>query len=478
VRLKTLRSLFHRSGITALLLLASSFLASAESLAQSRHVVFLIHGIGASAKQFKTTETVLKDVMPSLDPAFSYEFVRFEYETGDDQRTTLDFAKDLGTAMAAHFSRSTPIVLGDKISLVMHSQGGVVGLLWLWNAFGATPEFHPELAPHVDGFITLGTPFWGAKIATFSHMLKDWATRFHLPFPFALGAKELREMSFGSETIFAIRLAASRPEFQEALLRIRHQIRPLSIGGIVGKLRPLAPFALGATEYEDDTAVPLPSSRFDFIFATANQPYIDGETLRFEEFQETGLANLQVVNAVHLSLTPELRHFPGIAQLPKRCARDTNCDHPTFSHIVNHLAGAPEQRDERLLKKLTGFIVDLSIRIPPDSKLKPSDVKIRFSDENYAWNPFKKSLVKVGHPLELYSRGRSKAENNPEYLRFFFTGSSYKSYIQPMIRAEGPEFLDRKLTFRVSAPGFKSRVIEAKVRATYTTFIELNLERK
>ncbi|HLE00524.1 MAG TPA: alpha/beta fold hydrolase [Bdellovibrionota bacterium] len=443
------------------------------AVTKPRHVVFLIHGIGGNKTHFGSMQQALKNVLPKLEDRYSYDVVNFEYDTANDNKDTYLFARELGETIHAYFEASGAAPqAGEKISLVMHSQGGLIGMIWMTRAFSGEAEYHPEYAAFVDGYITLGTPFWGAKIAVFAGMLKKAPSELIAFLP--TGRVQLREMSFGSETIFRFRQRVMQEEFLPILAKMRQQVRPLHLAGVARDLKLLSPFVTGKTEYEDDTAVPLPSARFDFIYAKSDKTsYSSGERLKSESFGETRLSKFIVVDALHLSPFPNRKALPGLAQIPKACVDDPQCKHPTFQYVVNQLLGRSMTIDESLLAKMTSFLIDLNVRLPAGHGLKANDFKVKFITK-------KADDVKIGKMVELYSKGRSKAARNPEYVRFYYTGTIANSFLPLEERpgeAEEVPFRDKVVEVEISAPGYKTRVIEAKVRATYSTFVDLNLER-
>src|SRR5690606_7915045 len=75
----------------------------------------------------------------------------------------------------------------DKISFITHSQGGIITLVWLYHTFLMTDDkyaglrdsalhferLNPQYFKHVRNFITLGTPFWGSKLAPIGLWMKN-----------------------------------------------------------------------------------------------------------------------------------------------------------------------------------------------------------------------------------------------------------------------------------------------------------------
>ncbi|MCM2277585.1 MAG: putative lipase [Oligoflexia bacterium] len=432
--------------------------AAAYDLAfTTRHVVFLIHGIGGNAGHFGSMK-------PALE-ARGLEVVPFEYDTGSAGKNTYTFAQEFGEFLKSYFDRSGELGEGDRISLVMHSQGGLVGTIWLARAFAGDSRFHPEFASRIDAFITLGTPFWGAKTAVFGSTVRRLADSLGVPFPLPFGPQELQEMSFGSHTITRFRRLAVDEEFARVRGEIQSRVRLLNIAAIATQLKLLAPFASDAREYEDDSAVPLPSARFDFIHLT-QKPHRPA-TVGFMEF-----APFRVVEALHLSPLPESENFPGIAQVPERCVSNPNCRHPTFKIVADHLQGRPVPEGPPLPSPLTSFMLELSIRAPQGVPLRPEEVSIEL--------PPSQNGLRLADPLELYSHGKAPARGAAEFpneARFYYMG-----YLRPERAKIENEAGSRtnlpanpSVRLRVRAPGFARQEVQAAVRPATSTYVEIEL---
>ena len=286
------------------LLLGSS--AWAQSC-PSNHHIFLIHGIGGSAKTFGHLESVLN----KSDPC--YKTQSFEYDTGNSKLSTYDFAESFNQFVLKNIEAGI-IHSQDKISLIMHSQGGLVGNIWLQKI----KDSYPDLFSQVDGFITLSTPHWGAMIAdvgkNFFYTLPPSMENPISPF----GRTELNEMSYGSKTIRNLSSSIAKV-FQ------RKSIRPLAIGGIHSESTKLYG--------ENDAVVPLYSSRPDNLVAEYQiSEGIPEEEIPKDLFRKSSNVPFVVVNATHLKLKS-----PGVADIPKECL--SRCNHPSLRLIQDHLIG-------------------------------------------------------------------------------------------------------------------------------------------
>lgn len=223
--------------------------------------------------------------------------------------STYDFAKNFHDHVLSRVKAGT-ISVNDKISLIMHSQGGIVGNIWL-NMIRQTDMV---LFSQVDSFITLSTPHWGADMANLGKKLF-----FTLPATWGnplspIGRIELNEMSYGSGTINDVNW--SLPQ-----VFAHKSIRPLALAGyhkggegIIG---------------EGDVVVPVYSSRADHYASEESVTLSDTFVpARFTKHETTPLV---VVSADHIQMAQ-----PGIASLPKKCLKSSSCDHPSISAITNH----------------------------------------------------------------------------------------------------------------------------------------------
>ncbi|MGZ3809954.1 MAG: esterase/lipase family protein, partial [Bacteriovorax sp.] len=402
-----------------------------DETSKPRHLIFLVHGIAGSAKSFgHMDEALTRHLNASKIDNVSYDNIvkSFVYDTFNNQKNTEQFAKDLGRAIDQFFSENGEIRPQDKISLVAHSQGGIVSLIWLYNATLGNADFHPKYVSHVDSYITLGTPFWGAKIALFAENLKKATVKGHDDSaPLFGGDRQLEDMSFGSQVINNFRTNATRPEFQEALRKMNLHVRPVNFGGAASSMKMLAPFAIGKKEYEDDTAVPLPSSRLDFIYASSlKSDYEDGEVLQSTDFHETHYSPFHVVDALHLTYMRMVKKWSAVADIPSECIKNANCDHPTFKYVLAHLKHDTNVPNEKLLSKMSGYLLDINLRLPVGDTLSAEDVNFEFTSND--------KDLSIADPMEILNHGHTEGFSPAEdenYRRYFFTGTSENSYTSP-----------------------------------------------
>src|SRR5690606_17792130 len=96
-----------------------------------RRFIFLVHGLSGTEKTFGDLPEVLTEHGTRIQPAYDLKVIPIRYTTGDDSWTTYDFARHMGQQMleAVGTVRDT-----DSITLVAHSQGGVISWIWYLNS--------------------------------------------------------------------------------------------------------------------------------------------------------------------------------------------------------------------------------------------------------------------------------------------------------------------------------------------------------
>lgn len=294
------------------LILLCLFISSASVFAEcaSRNHIFLIHGIGGGETTFGVMDQYLNKINPCNKATV------FVYSTGDSALSTYNFADDLNSFITTHYNENK-ISDADKISFIMHSQGGLVGSLWLLNAKYSQNELYKK----VDSFITLSTPYWGSTMAIvgqkFFFTLPEEMDNPISP----LGRIELQEMSFGSATISAI-----QQNFNDLFLDTH--VRFLAVGGLKRNYNPYYG--------EDDTTVSAYSSNPNHFSVDADK---SGTSTIIDRSEEIPFIP---VMATHFKI-----EIPGVAKLDDKCILKDECNHPSIEHIVRHLAHKKTKSDKK-----------------------------------------------------------------------------------------------------------------------------------
>lgn len=381
----------------------------------SRNFIFLIHGVGGSNKTFGSMEKYLN----KFDECFVT--TSFSYDTGNSKLSTYDFAQHFAKFLMDKI-RSESISRHDKISLVMHSQGGIVGSIWL----NMMKQTHPEIHSMVDSFITLSTPYWGADMADIGkgvfYTLPPGMENPIAPF----GRIELNEMSFGSATIRNL-LWSFLDNFSF------NQIRRLAMGGLREGL---------SLKSESDHVVPIYSSRPDHYRGVATISLNDSQKRIEIPFNKTKTTPFITVPAAHIKMDLG----SAIAELPKECGETLKCNHPAIDYITSHLKGRSIASVEKPLKN---FRVNIYVNNNSQEDLDKNDIKVEF---------IKGTNLKIMPSLTSF-RGKAQLR---EGHAFSLEGSTSK---------DGQQIL----FLRIRIKNKLSSIIEIPVEGGYSSLLNLKL---
>jgi hypothetical protein len=381
-----------------------------------RHFVILIHGVGGNKNTFGSLEKVINHNSPCMVAK------TFEYRTGTPL-STLDFAKDLHEHIARLLKSEARF--NDKISLIMHSQGGIVGQLWLTHLV----ENQIDYLKNISSFITLSTPFWGAEAAHLTKMLfytlPDGITNPLAPF----GRQELNEMSFGSETI----LKMAR-KIEDTYQKAPH-IKVLNIGGVRR--------TYGQVKAEDDGVVPIYSMNSERFYLKDNIKLFEKPNERAVSFSvNNSKREFILVPAEHVRLDQT-----GIADVPKECVDLKKCHHPIIPIVMDHLNDVKIQG--RINDELSKFRVTLFINNPGGGEAEENDFSIKVEGLN--------EVIKIPLIERLFSykgdahlkgatsftfSGVIESKNQKNiYVTLYFKNTKLQTYETP-VRAGFSSFID------------------------------------
>ncbi|MEZ0392920.1 MAG: esterase/lipase family protein, partial [Pseudobdellovibrionaceae bacterium] len=269
--------------------------------------------------------------------------------------------------------RARPLTPEDKISIVAHSQGGIIAYMWFFDHLMREPR-DIQFAKQVDSIITLGTPFWGSKLAS---ILIDPTNVDLIPFIKAFGGSEYRmsrreitDMAFGSDVVHSFRKMAVQldmdPEFNKKLRSL--PVRLINLTGIMPQdknkifsspqtstvssftkkminfvYRLFARNNANGGRVESDIAVTVPSSRWDFIYTPPKQVTSDLQisSAEFRNFENLVKRSKFIYSeTVHLPFESE--NTFSMAYINQSCLQVETCNHPTFRYILEQLANCPE----------------------------------------------------------------------------------------------------------------------------------------
>lgn len=501
---------------------------------QADHLVFLIHGVGGNTNSFGKMQQALTQHLNSTNKLGKVIVIPFQYDTANDQLGIDDFAKQFNDFIVSHLE-----IFGHEkstVSVVAHSQGGLVTTTLYYKSYLNADGFDNKLSKKIKNVVTLGTPFWGSKVATLVENHPDIFVKLKNRFGDQLGPvgtigkNQVLDMALGSkntqrfrrnlmrftkeelETVFSNvhvlnihgnanlkRLALeAEKKIQDQNERIRRYKFDLDLPNLFSLL---LPFVYGVTEYEADGIVSVPSSTLNTIYIKdLSQNYEEGDWLRSEDFSELAIAERLIVRAVHASSKPELIY--DLSYIPQECVKNSQCHHPTYSFILNYLINntIPHQSIENSefaqnklyvgpkvdLNNFGGFTLDVNIRMPEGyedlrDKVKVAiyqDSRIQKIREFITDRKSKIPKTTVSRFFEFYSQVQQETREFPDSVMSWHTGH----VIYTGLLSEDYDFEFRKngtkIRLSISAPGMKKRNIEAKVKPTLSTYIDVILAPK
>lgn len=412
-----------------------------------KHYIFLIHGIGGDRSHFGSMKEALSEVLYEENKTTTYHVHHIEYDTKNNTKDIEDFSHVMNHRIRDTVGITLPDE--DRISIVMHSQGGLVGSIWLFRSMQNVEGYAHDLIDNIDSFITLGTPFWGAKTAIFAKKIKDDFSRFGLELPIPFGTKQLEYMEFGSDWSYRMRKSVMHSDSIEELTEQRKKIRFLNIAAKADVLTPLGIFVGGGSKYEDDSAVPLPSSRFNFIYHHNNAT------------KEINWSPYILVDALHLSPLPDSKKFYGLVQIPQQCIKKPDCDHPTFALIWNSILNRTQPNQYQVPSTIRSFMIDINLTIPKE--VNKEDINIELCNKN--GQGIEDSEV-IFSKTELYAQGTTTSKKYPNMIRFYYNGSFKDSSL-----------LDTEnIVIRFSGDKLQEKEYPLLVKRGYSSFLDALIE--
>lgn len=499
------------------------------------HFIFTVHGLSGGPKTFGALRDVLPAHLNKLVPSYSHQVITHVYPTGEDHKDTYQFSDRLGqTIQQILRTRNNP---KDKISIIAHSQGGIISWIWYLKSLSRSDEFAPyyDDALKVDAIITLGSPIWGSRLANIGNdketfaTLKKWAQKFKVPLP-AIGKKELHEMAHGSDTIYRFRSRAIETDMMGRDL----PVRTLAVAGVIphntsNKARSLGLLyrtlimagenilGKGARfRLESDLAVALPLARYGFFYSPPRSKKEKIEIDEFKTFKDPKIDNLVLVESPHI--TWDQHNFYDIAEVPKECSEikdGKTCTHPTYPYILNHLSNCIEYtgkcdmpefhktlyhfiKSDRLAlhtpkdldpKNLSGYVLDFNLILPEnydghrakdlikyiDFTHSKKGFGININDPSYRFYMNKNGLITSFTKFRTYINPKTGKKEN--HLRLTW----YGYIIQDVVNFEPPykEYADAmengfKLPLKITLPNLPAKYVDIKVKPTYSSFIEID----
>lgn len=337
----------------------------------AKHHIFLIHGIGDSEKAFGSADIVLNTLLNESSSSTQYFLESFEYQTGNDDLNTVDFAKSF-TKFFEHYFKSSPMERDDRFSIIAHSQGGLVTMNWLYHSFNGDSNFtdFSLIRKHMKTYISAATPYGGTEIITLALLFRR--LRQYLQF----GKKELHDMYYPSAMISKMKgmILGENPEF----LKFLHSLNILNVVGVAHRLPPLSS---SAANLQDDTTVPVSSASMNFYYLKNHKKYYPGPGQKIPASETKFHKNAIVVpvNAAHIPVL----FVPGIVKIPLECRDLSECKHPAINFYLNHLLEKPLPKSEESPRS---FVVKLKLEVSKKSikeELRELEFKIDFDSKTF-----------------------------------------------------------------------------------------------
>lgn len=422
-------------------LLILFILTNLQSALASKHHIFMIHGIGDNETGFGSANIVLNSLLNESSETTQFFLESFEYQTGNDDLTTVDFAKSFSTFFKEYF-KSRTLAEDDQFSIIAHSQGGLVTMNWLYHSFKNDQGFtdFKIIKKHMKTFVSAATPYGGTEIITLAFLSK------RLRQLLQLGVKELNDMYFPSSMVSKVKkiLLGEDPKFLDFL-------KTLNILNVVGVVHRLPPLSSSAVNLQDDTTVPVSSANMNFYYLKNHKRYFPGfnQSIPASETKFHKIAKVVPVNAAHISVL----FVPGIVKIPFECRILSDCDHPAINFYLNHFLERPMPSIE---EEVRSFVVKLKLEVTKKSlDFSGEEPEFRFQ---FGSETFKASKV-LGRSFFLDD---IKETQTSRIYEFYYAGKLPKDNLREHIaniEIKGPTHfhVERSADFKVS-PGYQTTI--------------------
>ncbi|MEQ1723754.1 MAG: hypothetical protein ABL930_11300, partial [Pseudobdellovibrio sp.] len=295
----------------------------------------------------------------------------------------------------------------------------------------------------------------------------------------------------------------------------------------------------GLYRRETDGPVMSPSAVADFLFYVEN-PGQETSDISVDQFQNTQqlqqstqVANKEIfVENMHATVVPALEALSGVGKsgadklmnfdatlgvdvviVNKECANPATCKHPNYKHMLQVLGNCDvnnpncdqnymnqfyqvsnqsEQlfENNKLKQELGSFVVTMNIRLPKNLKITDYVKQnllsgFRFGYVNYGsgvWGENRVDSAESPYGLQLARKSEVmssfavvKQEPNSQIVRAFFVG---RAWAKPGRVLEAKQLLEAgvPVSFKINIPGVQSRNVTAKIKPTYTTYVDMYMK--
>ncbi len=428
--------------------------------AADNHFVFLVHGIASKPESFGMLAEIIGEQHDSLADGSNLYVEKFQYKTQDDKIDVNKISIELADFIEEKIKSRGGIGSHDKISLIAHSQGGLIATRYLLRSAMGDARYHKKYLQNYFSFITLGSPLWGSKVAILGTKLKALARLIGLDILSDFGSTQLAQMQVTSPTIDELRYLLIEPFAQTLMQQLQSQIKFVHFAGMPEPLKFLRPFVTGKNQFEDDTAVPLPSTHLDFSYYVEKSDYTNKSVINVEDFYSTKFSteeNFYPVSAFHSPILKNGQRLHGIGYFPKNCLQKNYkyCPHPVLAPLIETLLGLRPSRRART--DYSSFAFDLRLRfegVVNEKILQKLKLKIKKGDD----------FTKIGKPSEIFKRVRRFDSKGNYYL--YHTG-----FINNPDREAG------EVSLLITLPGYVPKSVSIPVTKGRTSFLDLTLLR-
>jgi pimeloyl-ACP methyl ester carboxylesterase len=353
-----------------LLIMSVLFLASCETFrniqrdlasVKPKNYIIVMHGLSGSPESFQGMLPSLEDHLGQINPNYDYIPLRFKYSSGakgaDIERFVSEFEN--------YLVKEIPVLnQEDKISIIAHSQGGLVGYLWYLKALDGVDLKQRSYMERVNGFVTLGTPFWGSR-TTFllGKVLPSKAIKDFVYDKMRYGDQEVVDITSASEKIYnyfskmaskntvnvfydprMLNIMAVVPEMKGEEVPKNYFLK--TFNDLKKKVVKVFDMRLNqGLRWESDQAVNVSSGRLGFY-------YFSDDIYEYMELgKRTNVLKDDFNYARYFKTDPKVIMVEGahakasgydagyaIASIPDECIQPDKCVSTTYVHILKHLA--------------------------------------------------------------------------------------------------------------------------------------------
>lgn len=405
----------------------------------------MIHGIGGSDASFGSMDNALTRNMECSKSHF------FVYETKDRFLTNNDFAKSLSL-----FLNNIPKTKDKDINLIMHSQGGLVGLTFLMNSFDRLKGYNHAHLKRINHFVTMSTPFWGSDFALMGgkvffnfNLTKNGISPF--------GEVQLEDMEYGSVFNQTQQNKIFKRSSSEFLHFLKNEVKILNISG-------MAPFSkrfmrnIDSQFFEGDLIVNIPSMNLNTLYASTDDLDYNSNTSQSLDTKKITIGQQAYATGTHLEVYyGTLGH--GIVDVPRDCVDISECEHPGFLTLFNFLNSTEVLSSERIEKIIKGFDLHVKVTFPKEvTSLEKSFINLTSKNKLSVDLSHYRMNINDYEPISI-----NKKTNTAYYLLKGNIWSSLKS---------------TQLEFKINHQEIEPRTLSLEVEKGKATFLDTNVKLK